>query len=143
MGVEGQEDLMSIQYFGQGIDDPTPDRYTPHCDGQCDGLPFKNGGRVATMVMYCDVPEVGGGTNFQNSGVFVKPSVSLLVIHTLSHFWCYADLFLLFFLERSGGVLFILECRHFRYRRWLHLSLGLSRPCRNQTHCCPMDARGS
>lgn len=74
MQVEGQEDLMSIQYFGNGIDDPTPDRYTPHCDGQCDGLPFKTGGRVATMVMYCDVPEVGGATNFQNAGVFVKPA---------------------------------------------------------------------
>jgi hypothetical protein len=70
--LPGQEDLMSIQYFGNGLDDPTPDRYMPHCDGQCDGLPFKHGGRVATMVMYCDVPEVGGGTNFQNAGVFVK-----------------------------------------------------------------------
>ena len=74
MTLPGQEDLMSIQYFGNGLDDPTPDRYMPHCDGQCDGLPFKTGGRVATMVMYCDVPEVGGGTNFQNSGVFVKPT---------------------------------------------------------------------
>uniref|UniRef100_A0A7S3LDH7 Fe2OG dioxygenase domain-containing protein n=1 Tax=Amphora coffeiformis TaxID=265554 RepID=A0A7S3LDH7_9STRA len=73
MQVEGQEDVMSIQYFGNGLDDPTPDRYMPHCDGQCDGLPFKTGGRVATMVMYCDVPEVGGATNFQNAGVFVKP----------------------------------------------------------------------
>ena len=32
-GIElpGQEDLMSIQYFGSGVDNPTPDRYTPHC----------------------------------------------------------------------------------------------------------------
>ena len=30
---EGQEDLMSIQYFGRGIDDEAPDRYQPHCDG--------------------------------------------------------------------------------------------------------------
>ena len=78
MTLPGQEDLMSIQYFGNGLDDPTPDRYTPHCDGQCDGLPFKHGGRVATMVMYCDVPEVGGGTNFQNAGVFVKPKVRVV-----------------------------------------------------------------
>lgn len=81
MILDGQEDVMSIQYFGNGFDDPTPDRYMPHCDGQCDGFPFKTGGRVATMVMYCDVPEVGGGTNFQNSGVFVKP--------TVSHVWCF------------------------------------------------------
>lgn len=73
MQVQGQEDLMSIQYFGNGTADPTPDRYTPHCDGDCDGLPHKTGGRVATIVMYCDVPELGGGTNFQNSNVFVKP----------------------------------------------------------------------
>ena len=73
MTVVGQEDLMSIQYFGQGADDPTPDRYTPHCDGECDGRDHKTGARVATMVMYCDVPELGGGTNFQNSNVFVRP----------------------------------------------------------------------
>lgn len=30
---EGQEDLMSIQYFGRGVEDEAPDRYRPHCDG--------------------------------------------------------------------------------------------------------------
>jgi 2OG-Fe(II) oxygenase superfamily len=74
MRVDGQEDLMSIQYFGNGTDDPRPDRYSQHCDGDCDGMSHKTGGRVATMVMYCDVPELGGGTNFQNSNVFVKPT---------------------------------------------------------------------
>lgn len=74
--VEGQEDLMSIQYFGMGKDSNLPpDQYRPHCDGECDGLPHKTGGRVATMVMYCDVPEIGGATNFQNSGVFVRPEL--------------------------------------------------------------------
>jgi hypothetical protein len=48
----GQEDLMSIQYFGRGVNDTTPDRYTPHCDGDCVGLPHKTGTRMATMVMY-------------------------------------------------------------------------------------------
>jgi len=38
-------------------------------------MPHKKGGRVATMVMYCDVPELGGATNFQNSNVFVKPEL--------------------------------------------------------------------
>ena len=73
ISLNGQENLMSIQYFGNGLDDQTPDQYTPHCDGTCDGTEHKKGGRVATMVMYCDVPERGGGTNFQNSNVFVKP----------------------------------------------------------------------
>jgi hypothetical protein len=36
-------------------------------------MPFKSGNRMATMVLYCTVPEVGGHTNFRNSGVHVKP----------------------------------------------------------------------
>eukprot|EP00934_Nitzschia_sp_Nitz4_P002399 Nitzschia sp. Nitz4//scaffold25_size161228//97841//99217//NITZ4_002439-RA/size161228-processed-gene-0.165-mRNA-1//1//CDS//3329544613//2394//frame0 len=76
LSIEGQEDLMSIQYFGIGQNSTeSPDQYRPHCDGDCDGLPHKTGGRVATMVMYCDAPELGGGTNFQNANVFVKPTV--------------------------------------------------------------------
>lgn len=73
----GQEDIMSIQYFGRGLNDPEPDRYMPHCDGQCDGLKFQEAGRVATMVMYCDAPEnlKGGATNFRNVGIHVKPEV--------------------------------------------------------------------
>jgi len=76
MTVDGQEDLMSIQYFGSEVEQgQKPDRYAPHCDGDCDGMPHKRGGRVATMVMYCDAPELGGGTNFQHSNVYVKPTV--------------------------------------------------------------------
>jgi hypothetical protein len=74
--IEGQEDLMSIQYFGIGKNSTeTPDQYRPHCDGDCDGMPHKSGGRVATMVMYCTVPELGGATNFQNSNVYVQPEL--------------------------------------------------------------------
>lgn len=69
----GQEDLMSIQYFGRGANDTAPDRYTPHCDGECDGLEHKSGTRMATLVMYCTIPEVGGHTNFRNANVHVKP----------------------------------------------------------------------
>merc|ERR1712146_495697 len=45
LGIDehGQEDLMSIQYFGRGVNDTAPDRYTPHCDGDCTGLPHKTG----------------------------------------------------------------------------------------------------
>ena len=68
----GQEDLMSIQYFGRGADDPEPDRYTPHCDGDCTGMPHKHGNRMATMVMYCKVATKGGHTNFRNAGVHIK-----------------------------------------------------------------------
>jgi 2OG-Fe(II) oxygenase superfamily len=69
----GQEDLMSIQYFGRGRNDTEPDRYTPHCDGDCTGLPHKHGTRMATMVLYCKVADAGGHTNFRNAGVHVKP----------------------------------------------------------------------
>jgi 2OG-Fe(II) oxygenase superfamily len=69
----GQEDLMSIQYFGRGRNDTEPDRYTPHCDGDCTGDEFKSGSRMATMVMYCTIADDGGHTNFRNAGVHVKP----------------------------------------------------------------------
>jgi len=69
----GQEDLMSIQYVGRGHNETEPDRYMPHCDGDCTGSDFRPGNRMATIVMYCTVPEVGGSTNFRNSGVHVKP----------------------------------------------------------------------
>ena len=48
----GQEPLMSIQYFGRGRHDIEPDRYTPHCDGRCNGENHIYGGRMATMVIY-------------------------------------------------------------------------------------------
>jgi 2OG-Fe(II) oxygenase superfamily len=88
MTLDGQEDIMSIQYFGLNSstvgrpskvvvhDDDvltTPDQYTPHCDGDCTNELHKTGSRVATMVMYCDVPEVGGATNFQQANVYVQP----------------------------------------------------------------------
>ncbi|VEU36892.1 unnamed protein product [Pseudo-nitzschia multistriata] len=70
----GQEPLMSIQYFGRGKHDVEPDRYTPHCDGRCNGENHIYGGRMATMVIYCTIPEKGGFTNFQNANVHVKPN---------------------------------------------------------------------
>lgn len=66
---------MSIQYSGRGVNDTEPDRYTPHCDGDCTGMDFKHGNRMATMVMYCTIPTKGGATNFRNSGVHIVPVV--------------------------------------------------------------------
>jgi hypothetical protein len=70
----GQEPLMSIQYFGRGRHGIKPDRYTPHCDGRCNGEDHLVGGRMATMVIYCTLPEQGGFTNFQNDNVHVRPN---------------------------------------------------------------------
>ena len=47
------------------------------CDGACDGTPHLPGGRVATAVLYCQVPEVGGGTTFTKANVFVRPKKNL------------------------------------------------------------------
>lgn len=71
----GQEPLMSIQYAGRGKNDTQPDRYTPHCDGDCVGKPHVAGSRMATMVIYCTIPESGGHTNFRNANVHIKPEV--------------------------------------------------------------------
>ena len=66
LSVDGQEDLMAIQYNpGQ--------QYMLHCDGSCDGTPFLKGGRLATVLMFCRDATQGGATNFPNAGVHVKP----------------------------------------------------------------------
>ena len=78
LAPDGQEDLMSIQYFGENYENgEEPDRYTPHCDGDCNGNPHVTGNRVATMVMYCEVPEIGGATQFGNVGIHIKPKVGM------------------------------------------------------------------
>jgi len=70
----GQEDLLSTHYSGGiGKEDRTPDRYLPNCNGDCAGLTFQTGNRVATIVMYCDVPTLGGEANFRNAGVHIHP----------------------------------------------------------------------
>ena len=75
LGIDehGQESLTSIQYTGRGVKDPEPDFYGRHCDGECDGSRHKPGGRVASVVMYCEIPEKGGATNFMHSGLHIVP----------------------------------------------------------------------
>ena len=63
----GQEPFMAIQYGAT-------DQYVPHCDGSCDGSRYVRGGRVATAILYCKVADVGGGTTFTNSDIFLKPN---------------------------------------------------------------------
>jgi len=61
-----QEQFTVIQY---GVDD----EYRPHCDAGCTGEEYLPGGRVATMVMYCQTATKGGGTTFTNANIFVQP----------------------------------------------------------------------
>lgn len=71
--LEEREELFMLHYQGKK---KKPDQYEPHCDGKCDGEDVENGDRIATFIMYCQVPEKkegGGGTHFPNSGTHVKP----------------------------------------------------------------------
>eukprot|EP00903_Cladosiphon_okamuranus_P010152 g9613.t1 len=65
LDMTGQEGFSVIKY---GSDD----EYRPHCDGDCTGAEFRQGGRVATMVIYCEQAKVGGGTTFSSSDVFIN-----------------------------------------------------------------------
>ena len=70
----GQEPFSVIHYNGTRVGrTPLPDEYRPHCDGGCDGAPHLHGGRVATLLLYCEVPKLGGATTFSNARVSVKP----------------------------------------------------------------------
>lgn len=75
----GQEEFTIIQY---NVDD----QYTPHCDGSCDGSMHHSAGRVATAVLYCKVPEIGGSTTFTKADIFVKPTPRMAT------FFSYKDL---------------------------------------------------
>lgn len=69
LSLAGQEPLSVVQYTrGQ--------EYRSHCDGGCDGSPFLTGGRVATMIMYCQISshESGGGTTFGKAGIHIQPN---------------------------------------------------------------------
>jgi len=52
-----QEPLNIVEY-GQF------DHYEPHCDATCERSGPKPGGRVATMLLVCEMPKLGGATAF-------------------------------------------------------------------------------
>jgi prolyl 4-hydroxylase len=68
----GQEPINAVLYKNAG------DEYRPHCDGNCDGEQYPFGARLATSILYCDIPEIdgqpaGGQTSFTRSGLMVAP----------------------------------------------------------------------
>lgn len=70
----GQEPFSVICYNGSRSESAgLPDEYRPHCDGGCDGGPHLHGGRVATMLVYCAVPDQGGATTFDHARVLAAP----------------------------------------------------------------------
>lgn len=64
-----QEDLFVLHYASGDA----KHRYEPHCDGPCSGGDYKPGERIATMIIYCDVPKKGGATHFSQTGIHLKP----------------------------------------------------------------------
>ena len=71
--MENREELFMLHYEGK---DKNPDQYAPHCDGKCDGSNVEAGDRIATIIMYCEVPGAkgaGGATHFPNSGSHIRP----------------------------------------------------------------------
>ena len=58
----GQEPLNVVRYA-------PGDAYPGHCDGSCDGTPYLPGGRVASVVVYCEAAAAGGDVVFPGAGV--------------------------------------------------------------------------
>jgi hypothetical protein len=69
---EDREDLFLLHYEPKS---ENPDHYEPHCDGTCDGSRSEAGDRIATMILYCVVPEVGGATHFSRAGSHIPGKV--------------------------------------------------------------------
>jgi prolyl 4-hydroxylase len=68
----GQEPINAVLYSDMG------DENRPHCDGSCEGQRYVLGERLATSIVYCNVPEIngkpaGGQTSFKRSGLMVTP----------------------------------------------------------------------
>jgi len=62
----GQEGIDVIKY-------DSTDEYLPHCDADCEGQSYRQGGRVSTMVVYCEVATKGGATTFDTVNKIVVP----------------------------------------------------------------------
>ena len=75
----GQEPINAVLYKNVG------DENRPHCDGSCEGQRYVLGERVATSIVYCNVPKIngkpaGGQTSFTRSGLMVTPSKGDLLL---------------------------------------------------------------
>mmetsp|Transcript_66783 Transcript_66783/g.206787 ORF Transcript_66783/g.206787 Transcript_66783/m.206787 type:complete len:324 (-) Transcript_66783:7-978(-) len=63
----GQEPVNAVLYKNIG------DEYRPHCDGTCTGAAYKHAERIATSILYCRTPELGGHTSFTEGTHKVVP----------------------------------------------------------------------
>lgn len=77
-----EEQIFVMRYEGRGKDAPSLDRYETHCDGYCDGSTYKRKSRIATFVVYCQEPEEGGATQFENAGIYLIPKKGAATFYT-------------------------------------------------------------
>merc|ERR1712085_81146 len=68
-----QEDHLNVSQYVGSEDEKEPYHFKSNCDGSCSGQHFKDGGRVATMVMFCEAAEDGGHIFFRNANIKIKP----------------------------------------------------------------------
>lgn len=79
LGSENAEQIFMLHYPGNA---EKPSRYDPHCDGACDGSVHVKGERIATIIAYCEMPEKGGHTHFNNAGLHVIPKKGSAVFYS-------------------------------------------------------------
>ena len=54
-------------------------QYRAHCDGECNGGPWREGKRIATGLVYCETADRGGDTLFTRVGLKVVPKPGQLL----------------------------------------------------------------
>mmetsp|Transcript_21817 Transcript_21817/g.68435 ORF Transcript_21817/g.68435 Transcript_21817/m.68435 type:complete len:237 (-) Transcript_21817:169-879(-) len=69
----GQEPVNAVYYKDDG------DQYRAHCDGECNGGPWREGKRIATGLVYCETADRGGDTLFTRVGLKVVPKPGQLL----------------------------------------------------------------
>ena len=79
---ENAEQMFILKYSGKGANASSHDRYDPHCDGVCNGAYHKMGDRIATIMAYCNIPLLGGGTHFNNAGIHIVPQKGSAVYYS-------------------------------------------------------------
>eukprot|EP00928_Gymnodinium_smaydae_P018719 TRINITY_DN17134_c0_g2_i1.p1 TRINITY_DN17134_c0_g2~~TRINITY_DN17134_c0_g2_i1.p1 ORF type:complete len:628 (-),score=55.25 TRINITY_DN17134_c0_g2_i1:227-2110(-) len=73
LNPEGQEPVNWL-FYKPGYE------YRPHCDGACGTKEARDGGRVASSLLYCNVASDGGGTVFSIDKLKLEPSAGMFML---------------------------------------------------------------
>lgn len=77
--AEEAEQMFLLHYPGNA---ENPSKYDAHCDGPCDGSDHRKGGRIATVIAYCETAKKGGHTHFNNAGIHIIPEKGSAVFYS-------------------------------------------------------------